>query len=98
MLAYGRLLRLSLAPSAAADIAAGVVLASGLWPASGKPWLLMLASLCVYHGGMALNDWADRAADAQSRPTRPIPSGAISARVALVLALALLLTGPVLAF
>jgi 4-hydroxybenzoate polyprenyltransferase len=98
MLAYGRLLRLSLAPSAAADIAAGVVLASGEWPRSWRPWLLMLASLCVYHGGMAMNDWADRDEDARSRPGRPIPSGAIGARVALVLAIALLLAGPVLAF
>jgi 4-hydroxybenzoate polyprenyltransferase len=98
MLAYGRLLRLSLAPSAAADIAAGVVIAAGAWPASWKPWLLMLASLCVYHGGMALNDWSDRATDAESRPTRPIPSGAISARGALALALTLLLTGPLLAY
>lgn len=98
MLAYGRLLRLSLAPSAAADIAAGTVIAAGAWPAGGKPWLLMLASLCVYHGGMALNDWADRAADARSRPSRPIPSGAIHARTALGLALALLVTGPALAY
>ncbi len=98
MLAYGRLLRLSLAPSAAADIAAGVVLAAGLWPANSKPWLLMLASLCVYHGGMALNDWADRKEDARSRPARPIPSGAIAARSALALALTLLLSGPLLAY
>jgi 4-hydroxybenzoate polyprenyltransferase len=98
MLAYGRLLRLSLAPSAAADIAAGVVLAAGWWPASWRPWLLMLASLCVYHGGMALNDWADRAEDVRSRPARPIPSGAVSARSALLLALALLLAGPLLAY
>lgn len=98
MLAYGRLLRLSLAPSAAADVAAGVVLAAGEWPASWKPWLLMLASLCVYHGGMALNDWADREEDARSRPSRPIPSGAIAARGALLLALALLVAGPLLAY
>jgi len=98
MLAYGRLLRLSLAPSAAADIAAGVVLAAGEWPASWKPYLLMLASLCVYHGGMALNDWADRGVDAQTRPTRPLPSGALGARSALVLASTLLLAGPLLAF
>jgi len=98
MLAYGRLLRLSLAPSAAADIAAGVVLAAGEWPAGWKPWLLMLASLCVYHGGMVLNDWADRRGDAKSRPARPIPSGAIGAGRALALASSLLLAGPALAF
>ena len=98
MLAYGRLLRLSLAPSSAADIAAGVVLVAGEWPAGWRPWLLMLASLCVYHGGMALNDWADREEDARSRPARPIPSGAIGPRKALVLATTLLLAGPILAY
>jgi len=98
MLAYGRLLRLSLAPSAAADIAAGVILTSGDWPASAKPWLLILASLCVYHGGMALNDWADREEDARSRTTRPIPSGAIGAGTALALALGLLASGPMIAW
>lgn len=98
MLAYGRLLRLSLAPSAVADIAAGVVLAAGAWPAGWKPWLLVLGSLCVYHGGMALNDWADREGDARDRPTRPIPSGAVAASSALALALVLLLAGPLLAY
>jgi hypothetical protein len=32
MRTLGRLLRLSLAPSAAADIAAGLVLGAGVWP------------------------------------------------------------------
>jgi 4-hydroxybenzoate polyprenyltransferase len=57
----------------------------------------MLASACVYHGGMALNDWADRGEDARANPGRPIPSGAFSARTALTLALVLLLLGPLLA-
>lgn len=57
----------------------------------------MLASACVYHGAMALNDWADRAEDARVRPSRTIPSGAIPARAALVLAAALLASGPLLA-
>lgn len=95
-LALGRLLRLSLAPSAPADVAAGFVLAAGAF--SGRaPWIAMLASACVYHGGLALNDWADRHEDARTRPGRPIPSGAIPARAALVLALLLLAGGPLLA-
>jgi 4-hydroxybenzoate polyprenyltransferase len=57
----------------------------------------MLASLCVYHGGMALNDWADRGDDALARPDRPIPSGAIDPGSALAVALALLLAGPLVA-
>ncbi len=92
-IAWGRLLRLSLSPSAPADAACGAVLAAGAWPAGGAPWLLMGASLSVFCGGMALNDWADREADAHTRPERPIPSGRIPARAALVAALALLAAG-----
>ena len=96
-LALGRLLRLSLAPTALADSAAGTVLGAAFWPSGPAPFVLMLASACVYHGGMALNDWADRAGDVRANPSRPIPSGAISARTALTLALALLVLGPLLA-
>jgi len=97
MLAYGRLLRLSLAPSALADIAAGMVLGAGHWPRGGAPFLMMAASACVYHGGMALNDWADRHEDARSGRPRPIPSGAVKPGSALALAVALLVLGPALA-
>ncbi len=97
-LAWGRLLRLSLAPSAAADIAAGLCLGAwGVLPARRESLLLVLSSLCVYHGGMALNDWADRERDARTRPDRPIPSGAVSPTAALWVAVLLLLLGPVLA-
>lgn len=91
--AWGRLLRLSLAPSAAADVAAGLTIAhSGV---AFAPWLwwLVPSSLCIYHGSMALNDWADRAEDARVRPDRPIPSGAIPPRTALAAALLLLIGG-----
>jgi 4-hydroxybenzoate polyprenyltransferase len=57
----------------------------------------MLASLCVYHGGMALNDWADRETDLRARPDRPIPSGRVSASSALAAAMLLLVAGPALA-
>jgi 4-hydroxybenzoate polyprenyltransferase len=99
LLAWGRLLRLSLAPSAAADIAAGLCLGAwGVLPARRESLLLIVASLCVYHGGMALNDWADREADARTRPARPVPSGAVSPRGALTAGVALLLVGSALAF
>lgn len=97
MLALGRLLRLSLAPSALADVAAGTVLVAGRWPDGPAPWVAMLASACVYHGGMALNDWADRAADARDGRARPIPRGEIAAPRALTLAIVLLVAGPLLA-
>jgi 4-hydroxybenzoate polyprenyltransferase len=41
------------------------------------------ASAALYAGGMALNDVADREVDAEERPSRPIPSGRISAKAAL---------------
>jgi len=97
MLALGRLLRLSLAPSAAADVAAGIVLGRGAWPAGPAPFLLMAGSLCVYHGGMALNDWADREADARGARARPIPRGEVGANTALGLAVFLLVLGPLMA-
>ena len=96
MRAWGRLLRLSLAPTAAADIAAGVVLGGGGW--NGAVMFVVLGSLCVYHGGMALNDWADRSEDAKLRADRPIPSGRVAAPAALVVAILLLAGGPVLAW
>lgn len=84
-LAWGRLARLSLAPSALADVAAGLVLGgAGAFPHAREATLALAASACVYHGGMVLNDWADREEDRLARTDRPIPSGAIAARTALV--------------
>src|SRR5689334_6986324 len=97
LVAWGRLLRLSLATTAAADVVAGVLFSEHAWPGGLRPWLLVAGSLCVYHGGMALNDWADRVHDARVRPERPIPSGALRAGQALGVALLLLATGPLLA-
>lgn len=93
MKAWLRLLRISLAPSAAADAAAGLVFACGGFPADARAWFLVPASLAVYHGALALNDWNDRDHDGRTRPGRPIPSGAISPRVALATGAALILLG-----
>ncbi len=80
-LAWGRVLRLSLAPSALADVAAGALIGGrGEFPPMRELWPLLAASFCVYHGGMALNDWSDREHDARTRPERPIPVGDLSAR------------------
>ena len=97
MRAYGQLLRLSLTASALADAAAGVLLGSGTWPRGASPWLMLLASACVYHGGMALNDWADRSSDS-TRPNRPIASGAIRPNTAFAIGAGLLIAGPLVAF
>ncbi|PZG05162.1 SCO3242 family prenyltransferase [Nonomuraea aridisoli] len=50
---------------------------------------LAVASVLMYWSGMALNDWADREADAAERPERPIPSGRVRPGAALGIATAL---------
>jgi 4-hydroxybenzoate polyprenyltransferase len=47
---------------------------------------LAVSSCCLYLAGMALNDYADRAVDAEERPHRPIPSGRVDPVFALRLA------------
>jgi 4-hydroxybenzoate polyprenyltransferase len=40
--------------------------------------LVVLGSLCVYAGGLLMNDYYDAAEDLADRPDRPVPSGAVS--------------------
>lgn len=54
---------------------------------------LVIASSLIYSAGMVLNDYYDREIDAQQRPDRPIPSGAISAPAALSIAYGMLVAG-----
>ncbi|GAA1959416.1 SCO3242 family prenyltransferase [Agromyces allii] len=77
------------------DTAAGAQVAAGGFTRRG--WLLPLASVAIYSGGMALNDWADRDLDAVERPERPIPSGRVSPRRALAVAAGLGAVGLALA-
>ncbi|MFG3207678.1 SCO3242 family prenyltransferase [Streptomyces sp. NPDC048192] len=63
------------------DVLAGAA-AAGRRP-DGATAALAASSVCLYWAGMALNDWADRDLDAVERPERPIPSGRVSAPVAL---------------
>jgi len=94
LLAVARLLRIALLPSALCDVITGLAIGyAGRVPESAAPWLLIPASLGVYHGAMALNDWADRRDDASARPDRPIPSGAVPAGVALIIAATLMVGG-----
>lgn len=59
------------------DPLAGFIIATGGW-LSGPAFIAVLASLCFYAAGLAMNDLADRNEDQQERPNRPIPSGAIA--------------------
>lgn len=94
VIAMGQLIRVALFPSAISDLFVGIALAHlTAWPELVLPWLLIPASLGVYHGAMALNDWVDRKDDARTRPERPIPSGAVPAPLALFISAVLLAGG-----
>lgn len=77
--AYMQLARLSNIPTVFSNVLVGVAVAAGPGP---FPWyavgLSILVSSLLYVGGMALNDLLDRHIDAEERPQRPIPSGAVS--------------------
>ncbi len=71
--------------TALADILAGAAVA-GAW-AIGQPtgpglWLLLLATIGLYGGGVVFNDVFDLEIDREERPERPLPSGRISLRTA----------------
>lgn len=51
-------------------------------------WLL-LSTICLYGGGVVLNDVFDVALDRKERPERPLPSGRASLKVSIVLACSL---------
>ena len=90
MRSWLRLVRAPLAPTAACDAAACLLLARGaggeaLEPLGAWDWALLAAtSLLVYAFGMGLNDWADRARDRTLAPDRPLPSGALAPAPVLV--------------
>ncbi|GHH68189.1 SCO3242 family prenyltransferase [Promicromonospora soli] len=58
-------------------------------PFRSRHLLLPVASACLYLGGMALNDYADRDVDAVERPERPVPSGRVTPGTALAVGAAL---------
>jgi 4-hydroxybenzoate polyprenyltransferase len=62
-----------------ADVLAGLALASSVSVIHiSQGLLLLLATACLYAGGIVFNDYFDRDIDAEERPERPIPSGKIS--------------------
>ena len=84
------LVRAPAALSVPGDVVAGAGAAGVL---SGRTAGLACSSVCLYWAGMAANDWADRDLDAVERPERPIPSGRISPRAALGVAIGLTVAG-----
>ncbi|TWT99523.1 prenyltransferase [Botrimarina colliarenosi] len=91
--AYAKLLRLSNGPTAMADVWMGYAVASGSLEPTLPLALMTVCSLCLYHGGMALNDVRDAEQDALDNRGRPIAAGLISYQVAKRVAQSLLLTG-----
>ncbi len=69
-------------------------------PNLANPWdiaqvaaIFAVAISLLYCGGMILNDYMDRAIDAQERPGRPIPAGRIKAETALAISVLCLAFG-----
>ncbi len=82
--------------TAMADPLAGALLVGPGWRELGWIPLLMLASSCLYTGGIVLNDWHDYKQDLFDRPKRPLPSNRIRRQSALAAAMALLSVGVLL--
>lgn len=91
MRGYLELLRPPNVVTAIADVLAGYAVAGRAGPRM-LPWLIA-ATVCLYAGGVVLNDFFDRRVDAIERPERPIPSGRVSATRAATLGGVLLAAG-----
>jgi len=98
LLAIAQLLRLPNVFTAFADIALATAVGVAVLPSAPAAFwtsagLLALASGCLYLAGMVWNDFFDRVEDAQARAFRPIPSGRVRVRTAVVLGVLLLALG-----
>lgn len=91
-LVVARLVRLPNVFTALADIALGAI-AGGLQNLSWGNLSLAGASACLYSAGMVWNDLFDLDQDRRERPHRPLPSGQVSLRSAIVLAVSLTVAG-----
>ena len=99
VLPFARLLRLPNVFTAFADIGLGLCATAALSPGvvndafAWKAALLLAASGMLYSAGMVWNDYFDLAEDKRDRPFRPIASGRVSVRTAVVLGTVLLAGG-----
>jgi 4-hydroxybenzoate polyprenyltransferase len=92
--AWLQLLRLPNLFTVPGDPWAGFFLASGPLATPSRAGMLASgAALCLYMGGLLLNDFADREVDRNERPKRPLPSGGTSPGAVLTAAMALMLSG-----
>lgn len=86
---------LAVAGAGASASAGGTTSPATARPATGAG--LAVASVLLYAAGTTLNDYFDAPEDAEQRPERPIPSGAVARESALALGVALLAGGVALA-
>jgi 4-hydroxybenzoate polyprenyltransferase and related prenyltransferases len=75
----------------------GMLVSGALLQSLHTPVLVFSAVLLITGGGNAINDYFDREIDAVNRPDRPIPSGRISPRAALIWSVALFIAGCLIA-
>ena len=78
-----RLGRVSNLPTVWTNVLAGVVLSQAAFTLGGVVLLIVALSL-FYVAGMYFNDAFDAEYDAKTRPTRPIPSGAVTRRAVFI--------------
>jgi 4-hydroxybenzoate polyprenyltransferase len=93
--AWLELARISNLPTVFTNALVGVCLAGGPGPPfAWREWGVLCAAIgLLYCAGMALNDVMDIEVDRGTRPDRPIPSGRIPRRTALLAVVAALATG-----
>jgi len=98
--AYAKLVRVPNLFTAPPDVVLGAAIVSSFGYAVRMESVaaLAVASMLLYAAGTTLNDYFDAEEDAQERPERPIPSGDISRKQALIFGAALLVTGVGVAF
>lgn len=97
--AYARLVRVPNLFTAPPDVILGAAVVAGLGHAVRVEAVagLAVASALLYAAGTTLNDYFDAAEDARDRPERPIPSGEVPHTSALLLGVAALAGGVVVA-
>lgn len=90
---YLQLVRLPNAFTALADVAAGFLACGGGAGGVRHALLAATASVCLYSGGIVLNDVCDIDVDRRERPSRPLPSGRVALGRARILAFSLFAAG-----
>ncbi len=100
--AYFQLLRPANIVTSVADIFAGISIAGFIFSSDTQSiqtvLLLVIATKCLYGGGIVYNDVFDAELDAVERPERPIPSGRVSKQSAAIFGSVLLIIGILAAF